>query len=197
MVVHQRLASAMAGRLVVIEGCSGSGKSSLARALQERLLPQQWLHFSVDTVLYCLPGPILERANLHNDWSAVDMGGITRAAYGCLDVLLEQGHSVLFECVVMTERRSRELLGALRTHQPLLVRLTCPWEEIRRRTLARGDRTLEEAEHGFRHSGLHLAADLEVDTAQRTPAELAEALAPALASTAHDGWERSLARLAH
>lgn len=187
----------MHGRLVVIEGCSGSGKSALAHALQERLLPRQWLHFSVDTVLYCLPGPILERANLHNDWSSVDTGAITRGAYGCLDALLAQGHSVLFECVVMTERRARELLGALRSHRPLLVRLTCAWDEIRRRTLARGDRTLEEAEHGFKTSGLHLVADFELDTTQRTPAELAEALAAFLETAGLNGWERSLARLGH
>jgi len=187
----------MHGRLVVIEGCSGSGKSALARALQERLLPRQWLHFSVDTVLYCLPDSILDRVNRHNDWSSVDASGITRAAYGCLDALLAQGHSVLFECVVMTERRARELLEALRPHRPLLVRLTCSWDEVRRRTLARGDRTLEEAEHGFRTSGLHLVADRELDTTQRTPAALAEALAPFLEAAGHDGWERSLARLRH
>ena len=183
-------------RLVVIEGCSGSGKSSLARALQERLLPRQWLHFSVDTVLYCLPGPVLDRANLQNDWSAVDTGAVTRAAYGCLGVLLEQGNAVIFDCVVMTERRARDMLIALQAHRPMLVRLTCSWDEIRRRTLARGDRTLEEAEHGFRSSGLHLVADHEFDTTHRSPAEIAAELAPLIGASSHDGWQRSLARLA-
>ena len=47
-------------RLIVIEGGSGTGKSSLAGSLQERFQPQQWLHFSVDTLLYCLPGSVLD-----------------------------------------------------------------------------------------------------------------------------------------
>jgi chloramphenicol 3-O phosphotransferase len=164
-------------RLVVLEGGSGTGKSSLASALQERLLPQQWLHFSTDTVLYCLPQSILDKANLQNDWTSIDTRAISRSAHACVGSLLMSGYRVIFDCVIMTERGARELLLALQAHRPVLVRLTCTWEETRRRTAARGDRTLEEAEHGFKTSGLHLVADHVIDTTNRTPGELADSVA--------------------
>ena len=183
-------------RLVVLEGGSGTGKSSLAWALQERLLPQQWLHFSTDTVLYCLPQSILDKANLQNDWTSIDTSAISRSAYACVGSLLESGYRVIFDCVVMTERRARELLLGFQRHSPILVRLTCTWEETRSRTVARGDRTLAEAEHGFKTSGLHLVADHVLDTTDRTPAELADFLASLLAMPAtHQAWAQNLARL--
>jgi chloramphenicol 3-O phosphotransferase len=160
--------------LIVVEGGSGTGKSSLARSLQERLQPQQWLHFSVDTLLYCLPASVLGMLNQRNDWSAVDKDAITRSAYGCLRTLLDHGHRVIFDCVVMTERRARDLLAVLQAHRPVLVRLTCSWDEIERRTIARGDRTIEEARRGFETSGLHLTVDYEIDTTHRSSAEIAE-----------------------
>jgi chloramphenicol 3-O phosphotransferase len=183
-------------QLIVVEGGSGTGKSSLARSLQESLQPQQWLHFSFDTLLYCLPPSVLDMANQRNDWSAVDKNAITRSVYGCLCTLLDHGHRVIFDCVLMTERGARELLTALQSHTPVLVRLTCSWDEIERRTIARGDRTIEEARRGFETSGLFLNVDYEIDTTHRSSAEIAESLVPLIAgSSSHDAWQRSLARL--
>jgi len=183
-------------RLIVVQGGSGTGKSSLARSLQESLQPQQWLHFSFDTLLYCLPPSVLDMANQRNDWSAVDQNAITRSVYGCLCTLLDHGHRVIFDCVLMTERGARELLTALQSHTPVLVRLTCSWDEIERRTIARGDRTIEEARRGFETSGLFLNVDYEIDTTHRSSAEIAETLVSLIAgSSSHDAWQRSLARL--
>ena len=183
-------------RLIVVEGGSGTGKSSLARSLQERLQPQQWLHFSIDTLLYCLPPSVLDMANQRNDWSAVDQNAITRSVYGCLRTLLDDGHRVIFDCVLMTERGARELLTALQSYRPVLVRLTCSWHEIERRTIARGDRTIEEARRGFETSGLFLNVDYEIDTTHRSSAEIAESLVPLIVgSSSHDAWQRSLDRL--
>ena len=182
-------------RLVVIVGGSGTGKSTLARALQERLLPAQWLHFSVDTILYCLPASIVEKADCQNDWSLVDTHSVTRAAYACLRALLDDKQRVIFDCVVMTERGARELLLGLGTYRPILIELTCSWEETARRTLARGDRTLDEAEHGFKTARLHLQTDYTFDTTTRTASELASAVLEACQEqTLHSAWEKNLVR---
>jgi chloramphenicol 3-O-phosphotransferase len=162
--------------LVIICGGSGTGKSTLAQALQEELLPEIWLHFSVDAVLYCLPESLVQRANRKNDWSLIDVKSITRGAYACLRALLAEGHKILFDCVVSTEVGARNLLLALSDFRPVFVGLTCGWEETRRRTLGRGDRTLEEAEYGFRNANGHLDLDYAIDTTALPPQEIATRL---------------------
>jgi chloramphenicol 3-O phosphotransferase len=184
--------------LVVITGGSGSGKSTLARTLQARWLPAQWLHFSPDTVLHCLPQAVVDGANLRNDWSAIDRPLLRRSTLACLRALLEAGHPVLFDCVIMTERAAQELVAGLHPHVPYLVRLVCSWQELQRRTLARGDRTLQEVEHGFNSAAAqHLRVDCELDTTARSPGEIADALIAALARQSQpSAWADNRARYA-
>ena len=162
--------------LIVISGGSGTGKSTLCRALQEALLPDVWLHLSVDSILYCLPQTILDRANQKNDWSAIDIQLICSSANACVNVLLSAGHKVIFDCVVLTEKRAHSILSAFEEHRPIFVGLSCSWEEIKRRTLARGDRTLEEAEYGFRNAGNHLPHHYTFETTSTLPEVIASQL---------------------
>jgi len=81
--------------LIFIIGGSGTGKTTLARALQERLLPDQWFHISPDTLFYCLPKSIVDRADSANDWSAVDTKLVTELAYSCVREALRSGARAL------------------------------------------------------------------------------------------------------
>ena len=168
---------AMQRKLVVITGSSGVGKSTLARALQEELLPDHWLHFSVDSLFYCLPRSVVLRVDQQNDWSLVDSRAIVSAAYACTRTLLDLGHRVIFDAVIVAENGAKELLRAFDGLDPLLVELTCSWNEIERRTIARGDRTLAEAEHGYRNAGGHLKADHVFDSSNESAEQIAAQLA--------------------
>jgi chloramphenicol 3-O-phosphotransferase len=163
-------------KLIVITGCSGSGKTSLAQALQERLLPETWFHFSPDTILYCLPRTLVDRADLANDWSGIDTRLVGTLAEHCVRAALQAGAGVVFDCVVMTERRARQLLEAFAEAEPFLVGTTCAWDELVRRTATRGDRTLAEVRRGFETAGEFLEVDHRLDTTSRTPATLADEL---------------------
>ena len=182
-------------QLVVLVGGSGTGKSTTSRLLQEELLPTQWLRFSTDTILYCLPPSILDAANNRNDWSQIDVRAITRTTMSCLDSLLAAGSRVIYDCVIMTEWGARELVAALQAYQPLLVVLTCSWEETERRTSARGDRTLEEAEHGFKTASQHLEPDCTIDTTGKEPIAVAREVIVALKESSREAWRRNMDRL--
>lgn len=163
--------------LIVITGSSGVGKSTLARALQEELLPDHWLHFSVDSLFYCLPRSVVLRVDQQNERSLVDSRAIINAAYACTKTLLDVGHRVIFDAVILADNGAKRMLHAFDGLDPLLVELTCSWNEIERRTLARGDRTLAEAEHGYRNAGGHLSADYVFDSSNVSAEHIAAKLA--------------------
>jgi chloramphenicol 3-O phosphotransferase len=166
----------MLRNLIVITGSSGVGKSTLARALQERFLPDQWLHFSVDSIFYCLPRSIVERVDQFNEHDLVDSKAIAAASYAATCALLDLGHRVIFDAVVLTERGAERMMSELARFDPILVELTCSWDEIQTRTLARGDRTLAEAEHGYRHAGGHLKSHHTFDTTSTSATEVSRQL---------------------
>ncbi len=170
----------MPHKLIVITGSSGVGKSTLAHALQERLLPQLWLHFSVDSVFYCLPQSVVRRVDQQNDRTGVDSKAIVTGAYACATTLLELGHRVIFDAVILADAGAEAMSRAFEGFDPLIVELTCSWAEIDRRTLARGDRTLAEAEHGYRNAGGHLVAHHSFDSTGARAEQIAEQLAERL-----------------
>ena len=172
----------MPRNLIVITGSSGVGKSTLARALQEALLPDQWLHFSVDSIFYCLPLSIVERVDQQNDHASVDSKAIVAAAFACVTTLLELGHKIIFDLVILSETGAQGLMRALGDFDPLHVELTCSWNEIRERTLARGDRTLAEAEHGYRLAGGHLQPHCAFDSTGTSAVDIAAQLVARLHS---------------
>jgi chloramphenicol 3-O phosphotransferase len=181
--------------LIVIIGGSGTGKTTLARALQERLLPDPWFHLSIDTLFYCLPKTIVDQADFANNWSAIDTKLITRLAYSCVLEALRSGARVVFDQVVMTERGARQLLDVFAASDPFLVGTTCAWDELVRRTKVRGDRTLEEVRRGFETGGKFLEPDCVVETTARSPAILVDELLKHLEHRAGaSAWRRNLAR---
>lgn len=181
--------------LIFIIGGSGTGKTTLARALQERLLPDQWFHISPDTLFYCLPKSIVDRADSANDWSAIDTKLVTELAYSCVREALRSGARVVFDCVVMTERRARQLLAAFAGDDPFVVATTCAWDELLRRTQVRGDRTLEEVRRGFETGGRFLEPDCVLDTTASPPAKLVDELLNHLAYRGSaSAWRRNLTR---
>lgn len=160
-------------RAIILTGPSGSGKTSLAKALQEALLPSVWLAFSVDSIVYSLPGSVLERCNQRNDWTGVDGNAIFSGALACLRALTSTGNPVIFDLVVTSGKTAEQLVAAAEDADPFMVGLTCTWKEIKRRTLARGDRTVEEAVFSFSHADGHLSPHLEIDTTYLTPQQAA------------------------
>ncbi len=167
----------MPPQLIVIVGSSGVGKSTLAKALQEELLPRQWIHFSPDSILESLAPSVVRRVNILNEHTAVDWRSVNSGAYACGQVLLQQGHSLIFDTVVMSTSGAAKLKAAFDSFDPLIVELKADWTAIRNRTLARGDRTVEEADHGYRNCRGHITPTLVYDTTNFRPEQIASEVA--------------------
>ncbi|CZF79500.1 Chloramphenicol 3-O phosphotransferase [Grimontia marina] len=170
----------MSPNLIVLDGASGAGKTTLAKALQEQFLPENWLYFSIDTLVYSLPPSVFEHCNQENDWRSLDPNTLIKGAFSCVNALLEAGNKVIFDAVISTPQGALQMDLAFENHERLYVGLHCELTELERRTFDRGDRTIDEARHGFSTSPFHLKYDLELDSTSTPATELSTIIAATL-----------------
>ncbi|MDQ8188626.1 hypothetical protein, partial [Pelagicoccus sp. SDUM812002] len=159
---------------IIILGPTSSGKTELSKALQEAFLPQVWLSFSVDSLIYSLPPSVLERCNKQDDWNGVDGNLLSMSAVSCLKCLLSSGNRVIFDTVIPSETRFTELQSALSEFRHYLVELKCEWKEIERRTSSRVDRSISEASRSYKATTSHLKPDSVFDSSELSASEMAE-----------------------
>jgi chloramphenicol 3-O phosphotransferase len=164
----------MSTQVIVLNGGSSAGKSSIVRSLQD-LLPQTWLTFGVDTLIEAMPrslkrpgegidiapdgqvvtGPEFERLDLA--WSAGIAAMVRAGAHVVVDeVFLGQAAS---------QRRWRTALDGL---DVLWIGVRCDLEAAERRERVRGDRVIGQARSQWMRVHEGVEYDLEVDTTANT-----------------------------
>ncbi|MFG2823006.1 chloramphenicol phosphotransferase CPT [Kitasatospora sp. NPDC048365] len=159
----------MRTQVIVLNGGSSSGKTSLARGLQD-LLPDPWLAFSVDTLVDALPARLREGGEgIAADTDTVAVGDTFRRldtawAHG-IAAMARAGAHVLVDDVFLggpaSQARWREALAGLGV---LWVGVHCAPAVAAAREAARGDRAtgMAAAQATAVHRGVHY--DVEVDT---------------------------------
>lgn len=179
----------MAGRVIVLNGASSSGKTSIARALQELLAPQPWLTLGIDTLIGALPlwlGGAGGGLDLRPDGSirvGPAFGPLEDAWHRGLAAIVGAGANVIVDDVFLGGAESQgRLRAALSGVDVLWVGVHCSAVEAARREAARGDRVPGQAAHqtGIVHVGV--TYDLELDTTDLDPATAAQRIATALAA---------------
>ncbi len=167
-------------RIVVLNGTSSSGKTSIARAFQERA-PGVFLNLSIDTILYALPPGVLERMKRGEDRAGPE---IVRAFYACVRELAALGLDLVIDHAVTSQAEAEWLAAAVQSHDTLLVGLDCPVDVLAERERQRGDRRPGMA--GAQCERIHrwLAYDLRIDTSAIDPEEAARQIVAALESAA-------------
>lgn len=156
--------------VIVLNGGSSAGTSTLARALQETL-PRPWLTFGVDTFAGALPPALMDSPDglvLAPD-GTVSVGPAFRALetgwlHG-IAAMARAGTGIILDEVLLSgaagQDRWRRALDGLTV---LWVGVHCDPATAAARELARGDRVVGMAatQAALVHQGVHY--DLEVDT---------------------------------
>jgi chloramphenicol 3-O phosphotransferase len=185
--------------VLVINGASSTGKTTLAVALQD-ILSESWLVFGIDTLISAMPIALLE---IHDDATIgarpreheVRQGGITFDADGAIEIgddfrrleaswhiglsaIAKSGTRFILDEVFLDGARSQDRLNhALAGHRVAWVGVTCDADVGERRQRSRGDRVVGmfERQSQRAHDGVHY--DLVLDTTSSTPDELAQMIA--------------------
>lgn len=145
------------GRLILVNGASSAGKSTLCRALQGAL-PLPFLHFSPDLFLF---GEVLPPPRVR-DWAA-QRPQVFEGFHRCLPALLDAGNNLVVDHIIETPEMWAQLRELLAGYDVFLIGLRCPVEELERRERARGDRRLGDARRDAGTVHTFTPYDLELD----------------------------------
>lgn len=177
--------------IVFLNGCSSSGKTTIARAIQH-LSDEPWLLVGIDTFFQMMPSKYVgfgEKASegFHFISEQDEEGPIIRIESGSfgsavmksslkvVKILADNGHHLIVDEVLFTEEELENYVQALVGHTVCFIGVMCDLKTLQEREILRGDRA-----HGLardqitRVHGLSRPYDLTVDTANMAAFDCAE-----------------------
>ncbi|MFE6482442.1 AAA family ATPase [Streptomyces sp. NPDC057757] len=183
-------ATPVGGVVVLLNGASSSGKSSIARELLG-VLDGTWFHMPVDAFHSMRGGGEIADEDLQAEIDRTAKG-FHRAVAG----MAAGGNNLVVDHPLSRRWRLLDLLGLLVPEDTVLVGVRCPLPELERRERERGDRQpgLAAMQYDAVHS--HGPHDLDVDTSLHSPRECAlrvrDLLADRPSPTAFETLRRTL-----
>lgn len=155
------------GRLILLNGTSSSGKSSIAEELLATL-DGAWFHLAIDQ---------FHRLRARRDWTEETflpvfqrtVLGFHRAVAG----MAAAGNDVVVDHILGERWRLEDCLTVFDGLPVLFVGVRCSLPELERRERERGNRTIGRAAVQFPLVHQHGKYDVEVDSEHNTPAECA------------------------
>ena len=152
------------GKIILINGASSSGKSTLARQLQQTL-PIPFWHFSFDHLRDSNALPMARIRSGEIDWSAM-RPAVFDGFHRCLPVLAEAGNNLIVEHIIENEMWMSDLVKLLTGLDVFFVGVHCPLPELDRRERERGNRRVGEARTDYQAVHSFTEYDLEIDSMQ-------------------------------
>lgn len=145
----------MSSTIVLLNGVSSAGKSSLARAFQAQS-PRQWVRLSIDDAFRAFPAG----SNLNN----VPYDRLRRVFYQQIALWAAEGFDLIIDTVFEEPGCARKAVQQLAPYNVYLVALHCPLEELERREVQRGNRPLGLARTQYESVHTYCGYDLELDS---------------------------------
>lgn len=170
----------MSGRVVILNGPSSAGKSTLARSLQDAL-PTPWLRLGIDAFLDFVPEQLVNVGAKADEGFRFlpaddDPASVTRIAVGrygehvvrgmhaAIGALARSGLDIIVDDVLLERSWLDDYTDALTGLDVVFIGVTAPLEIVETRELARGDRFPRLARGHYdvvHHDGIY---DLLIDT---------------------------------
>ena len=163
------------GKIILINGASSSGKSTLARAVQQQLDEPFW-HLSIDHLRESGVLP-LDRVRAGDfEWKSM-RPAFFQGFHNALPAIATAGNNLIVDHIVETRVWMSNLLSLLDAFDVYFVGVHCPLDELERREALRGDRRIGEARGDFETIHDFVVYDLQVDTTKPAEINAAEVIA--------------------
>lgn len=165
------------GNIILINGTSSSGKTSILRSLQE-ILPEPYLEAGIDKFIWMLPERYLERPLWDDVLGLAVNAGLTgqtlfSGMHQAVAALARTGNHVIMDHVLVEPAWIMECLDLFIGIPTWLVGIQCPLETLVAREASRRNRTPGQAAAQFPLVHRGMIYDIEVDTSILTPAACA------------------------
>jgi chloramphenicol 3-O phosphotransferase len=171
------------GFVVLLDGCSSAGKTTIAQLLQNAASQWSFLHVKLDAFREMEPPNYF--ANDAKDQHQAREAALCHAVNACVAQFGLHGQNVVLDHV-LNERARRWLEEDLRELQVLRVCVHCDLPELERRESARGDRPLGLAKSQFQRSLLDWPHHFAVNTTRTGGSECAQEIIAWLATQVRD-----------
>lgn len=148
-------------QIILINGASSAGKSTLCKALQEHLA-EPYIHLEEDRFVYNTYHLRYLVAGVVEEIFAKTMTGYYRS----LRAFVSAGHNVLADTGFYSENLVRQCAAELAGLPVWLVGVRCSLAELERREVERADRSVGTAREQFESIHAHAVYDIEVDTSE-------------------------------
>jgi len=150
------------GKIIIINGPSSSGKSTLALALQKQLdIP--FIRFSFDLFIEHKAFPSEQIKSGRFSWERM-RPSVFRGLHQCVPALATAGNNIIFDHIIETRAWLYELISLIAELDVFFVGLHCSLAELERREIRRGDRHPGEARQDFETVTGIPTYDLEIDS---------------------------------
>lgn len=175
------------GTIIILNGTSSSGKTTLVKALQAAL-PEPYLDAGLDRFLWMLPMRYLDRPLWDDVLGLATQAGATghqlvTGMHRAMAALSRAGLNVVADHVIVEPIWLADAADVLGDLPAYLVGVRCPLEVVEQREKERKDRTLGQARAQFAVMHTHGVYDVEVDTSAYSPADCAAQIVARI----HDG----------
>jgi len=187
------------GRVIILNGGSSAGKTTLGKTLQDLLLPEPYLLLGIDAFWFALPPRQLNLETVdpgYYKWASTVENGLAyfriipgpildqamRARYRAIAQFLDEGLNVIADDVIWKREWLLDALEILAPYRVFMVGVFVSDAEGARREVVRGDRHPGWDRGSARYAHHDAIYDLTVDTTTMTPEQEAARVKAALDS---------------
>lgn len=157
------------GMIILLNGVSSAGKTTLARALQKQSSEYYWW-LANDTFCDMVPEKFWDIDQPEAEYQALSLLGKT------IRMFSDCGKNVIVDTVMINAQKHdllKEYMELLVDYPVCKVHVTCPVAELQKREKARGDRSIGQAESQLPLLSMQDSYDISVDTFNKAVNECA------------------------